>query len=96
MPSTLCDSQLASIDAIRKIFSKWSTNETHTLPKVRRVRPFTKKVQKQDTKPLPMSPEPTPKPALRIEGAPTSKVSHTKQSVKTSEGVQDKPIATCT
>ena len=46
-PSTLWDSQLAAIDAIRNIFSKWSTNETHTLPKVHRPRPFTKKVKKR-------------------------------------------------
>ena len=32
VPFTLCDSQLAAIDAIQNIFKKWSTNEKYTLP----------------------------------------------------------------
>ena len=78
IPSTLCNSQLSAIEDIRNIFSKCITNETHTLPKVHRPRPFTKNVQKQDTKPRLMHPETTAKPALRIEGTPISKGSHTK------------------
>ena len=78
------------------IFSKWNTNEIHKLPKFHRPRPFTKKVQKQDTKPRLMHPEPTPKPELRIDGIPTSKGAHTKKSVSTYKGVQEQQISTRT
>ena len=43
-----------------------------------------------------MHPELTPKPAMRIEGTPTSKGYHTKQSLSTSKGVEEQPIATHT
>ena len=96
VPPTLCYSQLAAIDDIRDIFSKCSTTETHTLPKVKMPRPFAKKVQKQNTKTHQMHPETNPIPTLKIAGTPTSKGAHIKQIVSTSKGVQEEPIATRT
>ena len=43
-----------------------------------------------------MHPEITPTTALKIMSTPASKGAHTKQSVSTSKGVQEQPIATCT
>ena len=82
VPSSLCNSQLADIEAVRAIFEKWRIVEASTT-----LRPTT----------LPYPPEPTvplPNPPPIRYPVPTYKGNHGKYRAATSKGVpkQQAPV----